>query len=143
MKNKIIQIGIIIGLFFSIQVNAAPVKIKSIELSGLGVIPETTVISYLPINAGDDITNETSTQIIQALFATDFFADIDVLIVGDKISISLIENPHIKYIDILNYSDKVLDSEELDKSIDGFNLSAGSFYTKNKLHDLVESIKSQ
>ena len=143
MKNKIIQIGIIIGLFFSIQVNAAPVKIKSIELSGLGVIPETTVISYLPINAGDDITNETSSQIIQKLYATGFFADIDVSISGDKITIELAENPHIKYIDVLNYSDKVLDKEELEKSIDDFDLTAGGIYTKKKLHNLVESIKSQ
>jgi outer membrane protein assembly factor BamA len=68
MKNKIIQFSIFIGLLFSIQAGATP--IKSIELSGLSTIPNSTVLSYLSSKAGDEITDSTSNQIIKTLFAT-------------------------------------------------------------------------
>ena len=141
MKNKIIQFSIFIGLLFSIQANATP--LKNIELSGLSTIPNSTVLSYLSFEVGDEITDYTSDQIIKTLFATGFFADIGVSINNDIVAITLIENPHIKYIDVLNYSDKVLDVDKLEKSIDDYKLTIGGLYTKKKLHDFLESLKSQ
>jgi len=34
------------------------------------------VLSYLPVEAGDDYNKKTSTQIIRALYKTHFFKDI-------------------------------------------------------------------
>jgi len=141
MKNKIIQFSFFIGLLFSIQASAIP--IKNIELSGLSTIPDSTVLSYLSSKPGDEITENTSDQIIKTLFSTGFFADIDVSINDDIVVITLLENPHIKYIDVLHYSDKVLDSDKLEKSIDDYNLATGGLYTKKKLHDFLELLKSQ
>jgi outer membrane protein insertion porin family len=140
MKNKIIQISIIIGLLFSIQVAATP--IKNIELSGLDVIPNSTVLSYLPVNAGDEITGETSDQIIKTLFATGFFSDVVVSIESDTVYVALVENAHIKYIDVLNYSDSVLNSGTVDSTLAAFGLSSGEVYNKRSLFETIAAFKA-
>ena len=140
MKNKIIQISIIIGLLFSIQVGATP--IKNIELSGLDIIPNSTILSYLPVSTGDEITGETSDQIIKTLFATGFFSDVVVSIESDTVYVALVENAHIKYIDVLNYSDKVLNSSTVNSTLSAFGLSSGEVYNKRGLFETISAFKA-
>ena len=140
MKNKIIQISIIIGLLFSVQVGAAP--IKNIELSGLDVIPDSTVLNYLPVSAGDEITGATSDQIIKTLFATGFFSDVVVSIEIDTIYVALVENAHIKYIDVLDYTDKVLNSDTVNSTLGALGLSSGEVYNKRNLFEAISAFKA-
>jgi outer membrane protein insertion porin family len=140
MKNKIIQISIIIGLLFSIQVSAAP--IKSIELLGLDIIPNSTVLNYLPVNIGDEITDKTSDQIIKTLFATGFFSDVVVSIENETVYVALVENAHIKYIDVLNYSDKVLNSGTVSSTLNTYGLGSGEVYNKRSLFEVIAALKA-
>ncbi|SVC54641.1 uncharacterized protein METZ01_LOCUS307495, partial [marine metagenome] len=76
MKNIIIKFICLIFLLFSIQGLANP--INKIDFVGLNVISSTTLIAILPVKIGDEYNQNTSDEIIQALFNTGYFSDISV-----------------------------------------------------------------
>jgi outer membrane protein insertion porin family len=58
------------------------------------------------------------------------------------LKINLQENPHIKYMDVLNYSDKVIDEESLAKILKNMDLSQGSIFNKRQLDKLITQLES-
>ncbi|HAO98288.1 MAG TPA: outer membrane protein assembly factor BamA, partial [Gammaproteobacteria bacterium] len=89
MKKILIKISLILGLSLSSIAQSAP--IKSIEILGLNAISRGTVLSYLPVEAGDDYNKKTSAQIIRALYKTHFFKDIEVSQADQVLKIKLQE----------------------------------------------------
>ncbi len=116
--------------------------IKSIELIGLNAISRGTVLSYLPVETGDEYNEQTSSQIIRALYKTSFFKDIEVSQDNQVLKIKLQENPHIKYLDVINYSDKVIDEESLNQTLKNMNLSQGNIFNKRQLDKLISQLKA-
>jgi outer membrane protein insertion porin family len=154
MKTRIIQIILFIPIFLSFQSFAE--TINKIEFSGLILSPKSTVMSKLPVKIGDEYNSNTSKKIINSLFDTGFFSDIQVELNNDTLLISFIENPRIKSISIKsgykknwsnwldNSSQKlVFDKAATDELISNYELSAGDIYTKKKLHELVSEMNNQ
>jgi len=152
MKNKIIKFVFLVSLFFSIQSFANP--INKIDFVGLNVISNTTLMSILPVKIGDQYNENTSDEIIQTLFNTGYFSDISVTNNNDNLTITLSENPYIKYFNVstgtgsnwsnwLNNKQELLDTSSLNELIESNNLSAGNIYTKPKLVDFVTSLKTK
>jgi len=81
---------LILGLTLSLFAQAAP--IKSIEILGLNVVSRGTVLSYLPVEAGDEYGKKTSGQIIRALHKTGFFKDVEVSQDDQILKIKIQEN---------------------------------------------------
>ncbi|RUM80350.1 MAG: outer membrane protein assembly factor BamA, partial [Candidatus Thioglobus sp.] len=131
MKKILIKISLVLGLALSSMAQSAP--IKSIEILGLNAISRGTVLSYLPVEAGDDYNKKTSTQIIRALYKTHFFKDIEVSQSDQILKIKLQENPHIKYVELLNYSDKVIEEESIKQVLKSMDLSQGKIFNKRQL----------
>ena len=154
MKIRIIQIIFFISIFLSFQSFAE--TINKIEFSGLNLSPKSTVMSKLPVKIGDEYNSTTSNKIISSLFDTGYFSDIQVELNNDILLITLIENPHIKLINIktdykkswsnwLENSNQTLalDKDNFDELIRNYELSAGNIYTKKKLYNLVSEIRNQ
>ena len=152
MKNKIIKFVFLVSLFFSIQSFAN--SINKIDFVGLNVISNTTLMSILPVKIGDQYNENTSDEIIQTLFNTGYFSDISVTNNNDNLTITLSENPYIKYFNVstgtgsnwsnwLNNKQELLDTSSLNELIESNNLSAGNIYTKPKLVDFVTSLKTK
>ena len=154
MKIRIIQIIFFISVFLSFQSFAE--TINKIEFSGLNLSPKSTVMSKLPVKIGDEYNSTTSNKIISSLFDTGYFSDIQVELNNDILLITLIENPHIKLINIktdykkswsnwLENSNQTLalDKDNFDELIRNYELSAGNIYTKKKLYKLVSEIRNQ
>ena len=139
MKKILIKISLILGLSLSSIAQSAP--IKSIEISGLNAISRGTVLSYLPVEAGDDYNKKTSAQIIRALYKTHFFKDIEVSQADQVLKIKLQENPHIKYVELLNYSDKVIDEDAINQVLKSMDLSQGKIFNKRQLDKLISQIE--
>ena len=116
--------------------------IKSIEILGLDSISRGTVLSYLPVETGDEYNNQVSGQIIRDLYKTNFFKDIEVSQEDNILKINLQENPHIKYMDVLNYSDKVIDEESLAKILKNMDLSQGNIFNKRQLDKLITQLEA-
>jgi outer membrane protein insertion porin family len=139
MKNILIQISLILGTLLSFSLNAAP--IKSIEILGLSAISRGTVLSYLPVEVGDEYNKQVSTQIIRSLYKTRFFKDIEVSQDDQILKIKLQENPHIKYVDVINYSDKVIDEDSLKQILKSMEISQGKIFNKRQLDKLISQLK--
>ncbi|WP_428087088.1 outer membrane protein assembly factor BamA [Candidatus Thioglobus sp.] len=140
MKKTILKLLISASIFSAASAFAQP--IKNIEISGLDAITRGTVLSYLPVETGDEYNAQISTQIIKDLYKTGFFKDIEVSQVDQILKISLLENPHIKYIDALNYSDKVIDEERLDQTLKSMGLSQGKIFNKRQLDLLIDELEA-
>ena len=139
MKKILIKISLVLGLALSSMAQSAP--IKSIEILGLNAISRGTVLSYLPVEVGDDYSKKTSTQIIRALYKTHFFKDIEVSESEQVLKIKLQENPHIKYVELLNYSDKVIEEEPIKQLLKSMDLSQGKIFNKRQLDKLISQIE--
>ena len=140
MKKSLLKILVSASIISSSVALADP--IKSIEILGLSSISRGTVLSYLPVETGDDYNNQVSGQIIRDLYKTNFFKDIEVSQKDSILKINLQENPHIKYIDVLNYSDKVIDEERLTQILKNMDLSQGKIFNKRQLNKLIEQLES-
>ncbi|MDG2396002.1 outer membrane protein assembly factor BamA, partial [Candidatus Thioglobus sp.] len=140
MKKTTLQLLISASIFSSSMALADP--IKSIEILGLDSISRGTVLSYLPVETGDDYNKQVSGQIIRDLYKTSFFKDIEVSQVDQVLKIKLLENPHIKFVDVLNYSDNVIDEDSLNQILKNMNLAQGNIFNQRKLDQLISQIKS-
>ncbi len=140
MKKIIALLVLMTGVLMSLVSISSP--IKSIELIGLNAISRGTVLSYLPVETGDEYNEQTSSQIIRALYKTSFFKDIEVSQDNQVLKIKLQENPHIKYLDIVNYSDKVIDKESLNQILKNMDLSQGKIFNKRQLDKLISQLKA-
>jgi Outer membrane protein/protective antigen OMA87 len=139
MKKTLLRISLILGTLLSLNLNANP--IKSIEILGLNAISRGTVLSYLPVEVGDEYNTQVSAQIIRSLYKTNFFKDIEVSQDDQVLKINLQENPHIKYVDVINYSDKVIDKDSLKQTLKSMDLSQGKIFNKRQLDKLISQLK--
>ena len=73
---------------------------KDIRLEGLGRLPAASVYALLPIAAGDAVSDERSSDIVKALFASGQFEDVQVLRDGDALVVRVVERPSIASIDL-------------------------------------------
>jgi outer membrane protein insertion porin family len=87
--------------------------IKNIEILGLNTVSRGAVLSYLPVEVGDDYNAKTSSKIIRILYKTHFFKDIEVTTESQILKIKVTENPHIKHVTFLNNSEKVFDENTI------------------------------
>jgi len=140
MKKIILKVALVISLLNTSFAFAAP--IKNIEILGLNAISRGTVLSYLPVEVGDDYSEQTSTQIIRSLYKTQFFKDIEVVQIDETLKIVVTENPHIKYVDLLNHSENVFDEETIKKVLTSMNLTQGKIFNKRQLDKLVDQLKA-
>lgn len=140
MKKTILKFVLVASLLISSFTISAP--IKNIEILGLNAISRGTVLSYLPIETGDDYTTQTSKKIIYSLEKTQFFKDIEVREVNQTLKITVIENPHIKYVDLLNRSEKVINQEMIEQVLFSMNLIPGKIFNKRQLDQFVEQLKA-
>ncbi|SVE04567.1 uncharacterized protein METZ01_LOCUS457421, partial [marine metagenome] len=152
MKNIIIKFICLVSLLFSIQGYTNP--INKIDFVGLNVISSTTLLEILPVKIGDQYNQNTSDEIIQELFNTGYFSDITVSNNKNNLTITLSENPNIKYFNVNTGTssswrnwfiseEELLDSDTLNEFIKSNKLSAGNIYTKSKFDDFVSSLKAK
>ncbi|HIM57939.1 MAG TPA: outer membrane protein assembly factor BamA [Gammaproteobacteria bacterium] len=140
MNKTLIKISLILGLSMATIAQAAP--IKSIDILGLNAISRGTVLSYLPVEVGDDYNKKTSAQIIRALYKTHFFKDIEVSESNQVLKINLQENPHIKYVELLNYSDEVIEEESINQVLKSMDLSQGKIFNKRQLDKFIAQLEA-
>jgi len=139
--KKIITKITLIAMFLSPAIAFAEV-IKNIEIYGLNSISRGTVLSYLPVEVGDDYNDLVSNNIIKSLYKTGFFRDIEISQSKNALKINVLENPNIKYIDILNYSNNVVDKDNLDRILQNLNLTQGEIFNKRKLDSIINQLNS-
>ena len=152
MKNKFIQLSVLLFLFCTSQAYSNP--INKINFIGLNSTSESTLLALIPFEIGQNFSPYASDKIIEALFKTELFENISINKNDNSLDILLKENPNIKYFKITLNNDSAFSnwlkgekihftSEALNEQIAENQLSAGNVFTKRKLEDFLLLLESK
>ncbi|MDX1561792.1 MAG: POTRA domain-containing protein, partial [Gammaproteobacteria bacterium] len=72
-----------------------PWVVRDFRVEGSQKISDGTIYNYLPINIGDTVDEVRVREAIRALYATEFFQDIELRRDGDTLVIAVLERPTI------------------------------------------------
>jgi outer membrane protein insertion porin family len=109
--------------------------VEDIRLEGLQRISAGTVFNYLPVQVGDRITAERTSEAIRALFRTGFFNDVRIEREGATLVVSVVERPSIASIAFSGNDE--LSTEELESSLKNVNFAVGRVFDRG-IFDKVE-----
>src|SRR4051794_2411074 len=109
--------------------------VSNIRVEGLQRISEGTVFNYLPVNIGDRLTPQRVREAVRALYATNFFRDVQLRRDGTDLVVVVLERPSIESFEITG--NKEIKTEDLQKSLRNVGLATGKTFDRSVL-DLVE-----
>ena len=115
--------------------------IKDIKIEGLQRTEPGTVFNYLPVQVGDTMTEDKSSEAIKSLYRTGFFKDVRIEADQDILLITVQERPSIA--DIQFSGNKAFQSDKLKEGMKGIGLAEGQIYDKSKLELAEQEIKKQ
>lgn len=108
-KNSFSALALSVALSLSFPVQAAPVR--DIQVVGSQRVEPSTVLTYLNLKQGDDVTQDALDQALKSLFATGLFADVQISETSGVVTVRVVENPVINQIAFEGNED--LDDESL------------------------------
>ena len=82
------------------QATTEQVRITGINVTGNRRVAEGTVLSYLPVQIGDVVSQGGLSQSLERLYATNLFKDIKLDIDGSVLTVTIVENPIINRVNI-------------------------------------------
>jgi len=91
-------------------VQASGQRINEIRVLGTERIEPSTVLTYMDVRVGDNMTEETLDRAIKSLFGTGLFADVTLRQKGNVLEVTLLENPVINQV-AFEGNDKISDDE--------------------------------
>ena len=140
MKLKSLILSILLLISFS----SLSKNIDEISIKGLSNVPRGTVLSYLNIEAGDEIPDKAMIkQLSDGLLKSELFEKVSIDVVNSSLVITVKENPIIKYFDFIDYEDDLVLNEEIISNIkSNFNLKPGKIFTQKNLDNLLRQLNS-
>jgi outer membrane protein insertion porin family len=114
-------------------------RIENIELVGARRITLATVLTYVPVKSGDQLTPALSQEIMHALYATGFFKDVSLYRRGNVLVMRVNERPAIAEINI--DGNKKVKTEDINKAFDDFDLSRGRIFNDQVLDQMHQELE--
>jgi outer membrane protein insertion porin family len=112
--NKVLLLGTALSLIMVPELaNAATVT--GIQVTGSERVEPTTVLTYLSLKRGDEITQEALDEALKSLFATGLFADVQVSATAGVVTVHITENPIIN--EVVFEGNKELEADKLQAEI--------------------------
>jgi len=131
-------------IFSLVSFFAASEEIKKIEINGLSSLSKGTVLSYLPVEIGDDFNDLISDISLQKLYETGLFEDIKISQTNGIVNIVIYESPVIKYFDVKGFkNDRVLNEDVLKSTLSDIKLSSGNLFRKNIFEKFINQLKDE
>ncbi|HEY0198801.1 MAG TPA: outer membrane protein assembly factor BamA [Rhodanobacter sp.] len=131
-------------LLASLSANAFafdPFVVSDIRIDGLSRISAGTVYNYLPINKGDQLTNDEAQRAIRALYQTKFFSDVELDRDGDILVIKVVERPSIAKLSIRGNHD--IKTDDLKKGLKDIGLSEGETFDRLAVDNVQQELIRQ
>jgi outer membrane protein insertion porin family len=114
-------------------------RIENIELVGARRITLATVLTYVPVKIGDQLTPSLTREVMHALYATGFFKDVSLHRRDNALVIRVTERPAIAEINITG--NKKVKTEDIRKAFDDFDLSRGRIYNDQVLDQMHQELE--
>ncbi len=121
--------------------SAQAFTIERIELRGLERIAQGTVLNYLPLSPGDEVTPAASANAIEALFDTGFFDDVQLLAEGNTLIVAMRERPAIAQIEFTGNDS--IDGDRLRDGLAGAGLGEGQSFDRSLLATIERELEQQ
>jgi outer membrane protein insertion porin family len=121
--------------------NYEPFTVTDIRVDGLQRISAGTVYTYLPVERGDLLDRNRSSEAIRALFKTGFFSDVKLDRQGGILVITVVERPAINTLTL--EGNKALKKEDLLKGLKGIGLAEGETYNPLNLDRVTQELTRQ
>jgi outer membrane protein insertion porin family len=115
--------------------------VSDIRIDGLSRISAGTVYNYLPINKGDQLTNDEAQRAIRALYATKFFSDVEFDREGSILVIKVVERPSIAKLTLRGNKD--IKTDDLKKGLKEIGLTEGETFDRLALDNVQQELIRQ
>lgn len=143
--NKVSK-NVVLGMCFSAvvawssQVNAANgFIVKDIKVTGLQRVSLGTVLNYLPVQVGEEVSSATTAQVIRALYDTGFFQSVSLERQGNTLIVNVVERATIGSINIVG--NKEIPSDKLKELLKQMGLAKGRVFQRSSLERLEKELK--
>lgn len=131
-------------LLASLSANAFafdPFVVSDIRIDGLSRISAGTVYNYLPVNKGDQLTNDGAQRAIRALYQTKFFSDVEMDREGSILVIKVVERPSIAKLTLRGNKD--IKTDDLKKGLKEIGLTEGETFDRLALDNVQQELIRQ
>ncbi len=123
------------------SLQAQTLTVADIRLEGLQRVAASSVFGLLNVRVGDEIDQEDISNIIQDVFASDFFENIEVLTEDNVLIIRVEERPTISAIEL--DGNKLIPTEALLENMTNAGLSVGQVYKPSTLEGMQLALEEQ
>jgi outer membrane protein insertion porin family len=118
-----------------------PFTISEIRAEGLQRLDIGTVLSYLPLSAGDVLNDQSSRQAIRALYDSGLFQDVEFERDGTVLVVRLVERPAISKFEI--EGNEKIGGDELMESLKELGLAEGEPFKRSLLDQVEQELRRQ
>lgn len=125
----------------SSQASPAGFVVKDIKLEGLQRISDGTLLSYLPINVGDRLTEARVQSAIRALYKSQFFQTVALLRDGNTLIVRVHERPSVRSFTLSGNKD--IKSGPLKESLRGLGIAEGRIFNQSALDEVKSELVRQ
>ncbi len=115
--------------------------VKDIKVNGLQRITAGTIFDYLPVNVGENFSDEDVGPAIRALFKTGFFKDVSIEREGSTLIVNVVERPTIAKITFDGNKD--LSKDDLSKALKKIGLTEGQVFNQQILDKVEQELMRQ
>lgn len=119
----------------------APFKVKSIEVEGLQRVSLGTVLTYLPVEVGSEVSEQNVPQIIRALYSAGSFDEVSVEQQNGVLKIIVKERPTIASISFTGNDE--FKTDDLKQALSGIGLKEGEILNRAMLSRVKNEIQQQ
>ncbi len=119
----------------------APFVVSDIRIEGLQRISAGTVLTYLPVEKGDTVTDDNVRNSIRTLFHTGFFKDVSIDRQGDIMIIKVVERPAIASINLRGNKD--IKDKDLLEGLTSMGITTGQTFDRLSLDRLQRELVRQ
>ena len=111
--------------------------VQDIKVEGLQGISKDTVISYLPVQVGEQFNAGQSANVIRTLYGTGFFSDVSVGQQGNVLVIHVTERPVLAVINVAG--NKTIPKDKLNEVLKNLGLVQGRVFDNSVLERVKHS----
>ncbi|WP_026802280.1 outer membrane protein assembly factor BamA [Arenimonas oryziterrae] len=141
-RRRLLSLALAVALSGPVAAqNFEAFTVSDIRVDGLQRISAGTVFTYLPVEKGDVVDRNRSTEAIRALFRTGFFSDVKLERQGEILVVTVVERPAINTIKL--EGNKELKTDEVLKGLKGIGLSEGETYNPLNLDRVTQELTRQ
>ncbi len=139
-KKVVLGMCCSVALIWSAEVSAANgFIVRDIKITGLERVSTGTVLNYLPVQVGEEITPASTPQIIRALYETGFFQSVELERQGDTLIVKVIERATVGSISVVG--NKEVPSDKMKEILKELGLVKGQVFQRASLERLEKELK--